>query len=137
MSIYQIYGSSTGDAEAAANLDVQFDGQIIAWDLWATINGAGGDGNYHHVEVSFLSSDMSNKNDARGVICSVRDTVSVLDATGAQFAATRSQLSGLFIPVVAGERLYMHLGATAGNVITASCRLYVDDASNPQLRRRR
>jgi len=136
MSIYQLYAGSTGPSVDAASFDVQFDGAILAYDIWVAPQGVATDADYAGVEISFLSSSSLTVNDARGVIASIYDSV-VLNAAGQSYAAMRCCLSGLMIPVTAGERIHMHISQSAGNSLLASSRLYVEDAQDPRLRRRR
>lgn len=136
MSIYKLYASQTGDSDAVAQLDVQFDGTIVAWSMSARCSGMGTDGDNYNVEVSFLSANMIASNDARGVIAVGRKQLS-LTTSGAYDASLNQSLAGLRIPVVAGERIYMHYTGTAGNACVMDCILYVEDSANVNLRRRR
>lgn len=137
MSIYQLYGTATSATDAVASLDVQFDGHIIAWSL--SVNGSGVNAADEAVacEVSFLSTNMFNSNDARGVIASTQFRYG-FTTSGAANASENTTLSGLTIPVVAGERIYLHI-PDCSSTVTARCRaiLYVADQADSNLRRRR
>lgn len=136
MSTYQLYGTNTGSADGVASIDVQFDGLIVAWNAWydSTLTVTADD--FAGLEISFLSVNTATANDARGVIFSLANRLTLV-TSGATIAGGNGSLGGLSIPVSAGERIYMHLFASAGNVVQAIAQLYVEDQSSPQLRRRR
>ena len=136
MSIYQLYGSVSAAADGVARIDVQFQGEIVGYSLEVEGN-LNGDQDRVAAEVSFLSASMMTSNDARGVIASIQGRISLI-TSGMAAAAFSKTLSGLYIPVVAGERIYLHVPVMVGiNTAVARCHLYVLDSSNPNLRRRR
>lgn len=136
MSIYQLYANTGVSTPAAASIDVQFDGIIVAYHMWIEGQGMNTDADMISGELSFLSSNMMQSNDARGVIGSIRDRLSV-GAAGAFKTGTQVSLAGIAIAVQAGERIYIHTEVSAGNSVMVSARLYIEDQSDPGLRRRR
>lgn len=136
MSTYQIYGSNTGSADGVASIDIQFDGHIAAWNAWydSTLTTTADD--FAGMEVSFLSVNTATANDARGVIFSLANRLTLV-TSGATLASGNGSLGGLSIPVSRGERVYLHLFATAGNVVQGMAQLYVEDQVSPSIRRRR
>jgi len=137
VSVYKLHGVASADTDGLAQLDVQFDGRIVAWMIMATALSADAIADGFEIEISFLSGSMFTNNDARGVIAMAAWQQQFL-TTGGGPSSVNSHLSGLQIPVSAGERVYLHLNAAGspGNV-AISCLLYVEDDSDPLLRRRR
>lgn len=136
MSIYHLYGSASADTEGLASCDVQFDGEIVAvhFAVAAQFNAHA---DQFAVEVSFISSTTLAKNDARGVIYGIRGKAGLL-TSGGFVSHINEGLSGLQIPVVAGERVYMHVSEyVAAQPVECSCFLYVRDSADVNLRRRR
>lgn len=134
MTIYKLYNEFTSSADSGALLDIQFDGVITAidWNVRADLDA---DTEAYNVELSFLSTNTFTVNDSRGSISMV----------GAQASGTpgfidhvvAKGLSGLAIPVTAGERVHLH-GTLAGTAsVRAHCYLHVEDRADPRLRRRR
>lgn len=134
MSIYQLYGTAAASADSIANLDIQFTGEIVAWQMTAAGASMATADDAFGVECSFLSSSMFASNDARGVICRVQNQIG---AAGGQ-SEVHESLSGLAIPVVAGERVHLHAAVSGGTgTVAAFVLLYVLDSQDPNLRRRR
>lgn len=135
MSIYKLYGTNSGSGDAVASLDIQFDGEIVGYSMF----GHGDDllsDEVSSAEVSFLSTSSFTSNDARGVIAchGIKHTFTT---SGAGTQSYNVAQSGLSIPVVAGERMYLHLNGVAAKTHTASCILYVADQADVNIRRRR
>lgn len=136
MSIYKLMGTATGGNElSAGTLDIQFDGKISAihYSVRADFDA---DGDVAVCEVSFLSSLTTAVNDTRGSIIMVQNQHAV-GAAGAVNSNMNGSVSGVNIPVTAGERIHLHFGNTAALTGAANFYLYVDDAVNTELRRRR
>ncbi len=133
MSIYKLYGAGTGGTEnSIANLDVQFDGTIVAFHVTA-MGDLDADAENFNIEVSFLSTNTISSNDARGSIVVLNAQTSNTVNTVSQ----QSSVSGVSIPVIAGERIHLHISATAGVTTAVHCYLYVTDGQPPEVRRRR
>jgi len=136
MSVYKIYGSGTGGAQdSIASLDIQFDGEIVAC-YGNMISDADADDDTSSAEVSFLSTSSFAVNDARGSIMMIRNKVSLL-TSGVYPNQTNVSVGGILIPISRGERIHLHINGTGSTVVTAHFYLYVNDRSDPRLRRRR
>ncbi len=134
MSIYKLRFNFSATAEGAVNIDIQFDGEITAY--WWKINAdMDADAEKYDIEVSFLSSNTTAINDARGSITQAGDQAS--GTPGFLRSSVNAGLGGLRIPVVAGERVHMHGILTGTGSVDAACYLYVLDRADPRLRRRR
>jgi len=136
MTVYKIASATTGGAEVAlAQLDIQFDGEIIA--VWGTLTAdLDADQELIRAEVSFLASNTIGLNDARGSILEI-GMQQGFTTSGSHVGAVNAGLSGLMIPVMAGERVFLHAQATAGIAGIATFYLYTRDTGRPRLRRRR
>lgn len=137
MSIYQLYGTTGAVADGLSSLDVQFDGDIVAYYV-SLETDANAHSDKAELEVSFLSSSMHTNNDARGVIAAIGMRFSALTSGSINSWATAT-LSGIQVPVVAGERIYLHVPMFSGSLTVANAKaiLYVSDTANVNLRRRR
>lgn len=136
MSVYKLYAAGTGGAEdAAASLDVQFNGAIEGC-LISAIADLDADQEQLQVEASFLSTSTFTANDARGSIAMAQAQLN-LTTSGGSPGQLNVAMTGMNIPVSAGERLYLHLLATAGTTSKVHVYLYVRDRASPALRRRR
>ena len=136
MSVYKMFANGTGGTEnSVASFDVQFDGDIVA--ILGHLNPVF-DANAEscNMEVSFLSSSTFSVNDARGSLFILGSRLDVITSGGSQGIANNA-VSGVRIPVSAGERIHMHLNASAGVVSVAQAYLYITDAADENLRRRR
>lgn len=136
MSIYKLYALFTGGTEnAGASLDIQFDGFIEAMllDVVAAIDAIDEDA---RTEVSFLSTNTIQSNDARGSLMTAMLNGQALTSGGFQNSA-KVVVAPVRIPVSAGERLYCHAVSDASITMEVNSYLYVNDTSDPRLRRRR
>ena len=136
MAVYKLRALGTGGTEdSAASLDIQFEGFITA--IWgamdADLDTADDTARF---EVSFLSSNTHAVNDARGSLFQMR-LREAQTAAGANMAAVNGGIGGIRVPVLQGERIHMHVEATAGVSSTCQCYLYVEDQSVPAILRRR
>lgn len=135
MSVYKLYAAGSGGTENnAASLDVQFEGKITAI-LMSSYGDFDAADESLSVEVSFLSTATFTSNDARGSLA--MNTMSTGVVTSGANNGGRIAVSGINIPVNAGERLHLHISSTAGVVSQNQAYIYVDDGSDPNLRRRR
>lgn len=136
MSVYKLYGAGSGGVEnALAQIDIQFDGEIeaLALDAFADMDA---DGEFFSCEVSFLSTNTITVNDARGSLLSGRTQMHI-STSGISNGQVNHSVGGLSIPVSAGERVFLHLSASAGLASQANAYVYVRDRVRPGLRRRR
>lgn len=136
MSVYKLYGTGDGDTDNdTASFDVQFNGDIVAIHQTITGNLDAND-EYVNYEVSFLSTGTFTTNDARGSLF-ISGTRRHFTTSGGSNSTSNSSVSGLRIPVSAGERIHLHADASTG--VSSSCHtyVYVDDEADATLRRRR
>lgn len=136
MSVYKLYAAGTGGTEdGAAQLDVQFDGEInaIFGQMSADLDA---DQEFCAAELSFISTNSLTNNDTRGSLFTLRGQCSV-GAAGMVINDTNSGVGGLAIPVTAGERIWLHLSATAGVTSSTTIYIYVADGAAVDQRRRR
>jgi len=131
--VYSLYSAASQDA--AAQIDIAEDGEIIGWS-WAVWAVAGADGATLAAEISFGSQNSLTANDNRASIDVVR---LIQEGTAAVNAINKSSPSGVRIPVQAGERIYLH--TTVGTFTSGAYNvlLYVEQGSSstrPSTRRR-
>jgi len=134
MTVYKLRNTLTVTADSVAQLDVQFDGILKAfwWSIRADMDA---DSESYSVECSFLSTTTINANDSRGSIAQAAESAS--GTPGFVMSGVNSGLSGLDILVSQGERIHMHGVLTGTGSVNAAIYLYVEDRSDPRLRRRR
>jgi len=136
MSIYKFRGSGTGGTEDSnASIDIQAVGTITAMHMSMTAD-LDADLEFCIAEISFLSSNTVGVNDARGSLMIVA-TANSQAAAGTTVPAVNSGVSNVGIPVNQGERVHLHINATAGVTSVVHGYLYVDDALDQQRTRRR
>lgn len=136
MSVYKLAASISGGTENdLASIDIQSDGTLYA--VHAAVQcDLDADGEFARAEVSFLSTQTIGSNDSRGSIFGVAKRVS-LTTSGVGDGGINAGLSGLRIPVMAGERVHLHANSTAGVTGGAEVYMYVEDRLDPNIRRRR
>lgn len=136
MSVYQLYGFAAAATDAVASVDIQFNGEIVGWALYGLGSFNAADDRFG-VELSFLSSNCYQSNDARGVIAYGHTKMGLLTSGGVPCSFNLT-MSGLAIPVVAGERIYLHIPEySSAGTVNAKAIMYVLDSSDVNLRRRR
>jgi len=125
-SIIKVFG--TGDISTTTNdvaaIDIPEDGLILG--VMGTVSGAVGDEGELQAELSFLSTNQFQVNDARASIMEVNHMAGNLTTSGIPEGSTQIWMSipdG--IPVSAGERIHMHTRASTGNTPTGSFQLYL------------
>lgn len=133
MDVYKLYGSVAADTDAAAQLDIQVDGHIVAMSLevWATGADALNDG--LQAEVSFASTNGFASNDTKSSIIHAAANQGFLTSGGGPVRGY-SQVSGVAIEVAAGERLYLHIDNTGGITTNAQAYLFVMPLANGSAR---
>lgn len=133
MSVYKLgVPAGTAAANAVAQLDIQFDGEIYGCSISAVPDLDAADDSFA-IEVSFLSIQSLGTNDSRGSIYIARQRLSLMTAEAGALGVNALAM-GLKVPVTAGERMYLH---TSGTTCAADCFIYVEDRASPRLRRRR
>jgi len=138
MTLYKLMASVTGSVDATAQLDIVGDGHITG--IWGYVTATGADALDDGVdfEVSFASTSGFNSNDTRASIFGLGTRQGFLTSGGGPLAVFGS-VSGIRIPVLAGERIFLHsleVGAiTAGRT---NIWFFVEDGldTRPSPRRR-
>lgn len=114
--VYKLYANTATSSNAAASIIVQRDGYIhaIAGNM-AADNTA--DGSSFLAELSTQSVSQATTNDTLGVLFALREYHNS-GAAGTFLSGKSSSVSGLAIPVKAGDRLYLNTSQTAVNLYT-------------------
>lgn len=121
MSIYKLYG--TGITDNLCSLDIVSSGHINAIQ-WAAYGDLDADNESFAAEVSFSSTSGFTSNDTKSSVSAIRGFDGLL-TSGAAFTAVNLFVGpSLGIPVVQGERLYLH---ATGTSFTGTVYLYVND----------
>lgn len=124
-TIIGMYAGGTGGTEdAAANVDVPQDGVItgIDWDVQAEVDA---DAESIGVELSFIATGQLTQNDVRGRISGVSAKFSLTTEGGGTFSLQKF-VDPMDLPVAGGERLYLHIVASAGVVTVARANVHLD-----------
>ncbi len=132
MTIYKLYASSSGDS--VASFDVQLDGEIKALLMSADASGADALNEGVLAELSFLSSNTFANSDVRGSLMTIQIRFGVL-TSGGMNASENYHVSGLEVPVNAGERIFLHVsdqGTLTGRNVYAY--LYIKDKGTSRRR---
>ena len=134
MAIYKLRHLFAASQDSGVSLDIQFDGVLNAywWSIYADLDA---DIENYQVECSFLSSNTLAVNDARGSISCCQSVAS--GTPGFIDNNVNAGLSGLQVPVVAGERVHLHAVLFGTTNVLAAIYLYVNDRVDQRLRRRR
>jgi len=110
---YKLYGASTTSANALASVIIQRDGYISAIH-GSIVMDAVADAHYIYAELSFVNVSQVATNDTLGPIFELREYLDVA-ANGATVSGQNSGISGIAIPVKAGDRLYLNITSSACN----------------------
>lgn len=127
-TIYRLYGSVSSTTAGVAQLDIQKAGVIEAvfMDLDTTGADALNDGGVG--EVSFSSSSMYNTNDVKSVLATLSVRQGFLTSGGSMTGKTIF-MSGLEVPVGAGERIWMHITVSGTTTVICAAQIFVNDGS--------
>jgi len=114
-----------GVQNGIAMVDIPQDGVIIGfdWDMNAILDATL---ETIQAELSFIATNQLNTNDVRGRLTSISAACTVLTAVGGHVVAVQKWLGSFDLAVAGGERLFMHLNATAGVVSIVRCNIYFD-----------
>jgi len=107
MTLYKLFASVAATSDAVAQLDIVGDGFISAIWGYLTVEGADALNDGIGFEVSFASTSGFNSNDTRASIFGL-DTRQEFLTSGGATPGMFGSVSGLRIPVLAGERIYLH-----------------------------
>ena len=136
--IYKLNGPQSSGAvtDGIATLDIQEDGFITAVMLNIHADGMDAFNDRLQGEVSFMSSNTFDVNDTRGSIC-MHSLSQQLLTSGGGIGASSIAVSGLQIPVDAGERVHLHGKSEGGSQAHITCYLYVEDSQDSKQRPKR
>lgn len=113
-----------GSQDSLAMIDIPQDGFIVGvdWDANCVLDA---EENYA-AELSFIASNQLTTNDVRGRISSISAQAAEITAVGHNFASIQKHLGSFDIAVSGGERIFIHVVATAGVTSVTRCGLIVD-----------
>lgn len=140
MDVYKIYAQNAATADAVASLDIRQDGHIVALSLATTAQGCDALNDGFTSELSFASTRGTGANDTTASIATCNAHQGFL-TSGGSAVQDRMVLSGLAIPVKAGERMYVH-HVLSGGATSIDTRAYMyvmplaGGDSRPEVRRR-
>lgn len=117
--IRMVLSSSDLTTAGTVNIDVPMNGFLIGVS-WAARADMDADGDTLDAELSFISANLFTTHDARGVIDDLRMAVSGAVAAGMAQHDVNKYVSLPDIPVMQGERIYLH-GQTATAMVTRIC----------------
>lgn len=133
MSVYKLTGTTVQDN--VASLDIIAAGHIVGM-VWNMVADLDADGDRMELELSFASTSGFTSNDTRASLSGVGASNGLLTSGAINGAATLAiPVPRGVIPVLAGERLYLHSKGTAGALGQASVWIYVDDGMEPDVSR--
>ena len=137
----KIYGKGTISAftNSVAAIDIPEDGEILAVVGFITASGLDTIADQAIAELSFLSSNQIEINDARGSILEVAIRHGG-DATGGGLASENVSVvftPGSGIPVTAGERVHLHTFADTGVTPKGTFLMYLSSGPARRSKRRR
>lgn len=125
MSVYKLAAVGAGGVQnGIAQVDVTVDGLITA--IHANIINLGTvTGNEVQMEASFLSVNTIGVNDTRGSLFNIGHRL----IAGGSNQSAHSGVGGLAIVVTAGERMFLHIVATAAVASSVDIYIYVEDGA--------
>lgn len=117
-TVIKMYAAGSGGSQdAVAQVDVPMPGHIVGVD-WAVRIAPSGADFLAEMQLSFRSSSSFTTNDDRGIISEVKFAGDLTTSGAANTAANKYVLLP-DVPVMGGERIYLHLSVTA-SVVTAN-----------------
>lgn len=135
-TVIKMFGTLAGGTEnAIANIDIPMPGHIVGVSWAASFVLAGTDFNAE-VQLSFRSTGSFSTNDDRGIIDDIRDGLDVT-TSGAYKRGVNKYLNLPDLPVMGGERIYLHASSTASVTGGVACLVHFDfDLDKVSMRRR-
>lgn len=108
-----MYAAGTGGTEdSAATIDIPQDGVITGVQV-AHYAALDADGDVSSIELSFIGSNQKSVNDTRSILA-----LSRIRGVGTAASGAHTPAANFFVPldidVSGGERLHLHIDATAG-----------------------
>lgn len=126
--IVRVAANASGGAQNdLASVDMIQDGKIMAVAAHLTPKNPGSSDESLRAELSFLSTNQIQSNDARGSICKIEEEI--VFATGVGRQSFGRSLFFEFpggIPVNAGERIHLHSSGSTGADAEITFDMYVD-----------
>jgi len=125
---------SGGTQDAAATIDVPFDGFItgVDWDVEADMDA---DGERISCELSFIATQQIGTNDVRGRISSISGRMS-LTTSGVAVTGLQKFVGPMQLIVAGGERIHLHVISSASLVGVMRCNIHLDTTTATRSRRR-
>lgn len=123
--VYKLYCAVSADTNAAAQVTIQRSGRIVAISLGCALDSVT-DNSSAAVELSFSSSAQAATNDTVGPVAMVRPWNNFTTSGNTCPSVDRSNLSGLNIPVSAGDRLYINVDGSGTYTAYVDCFVYVE-----------
>jgi len=125
---------SGGTQDAAATIDIPFDGMItgVDWDVEADMDA---DTERISCELSFIATQQIGVNDVRGRISSISARMS-LTTSGVAVTGLQKFVGPMQLIVAGGERIHLHAISSASLVGVMRCNLHLDTSTATRSRRR-
>jgi len=120
--IYKLFASASVDTNAAAQLIIQRNGLITSVRWCPRITSASGDVSAE-IELSLASTGQQTTNDTIGPLSAC--AVSCDITTSGALTTVSDTHTGLAIPVLQGDRLYLNFDLTGTITIAAGCYIAV------------
>lgn len=138
MTIYKLMGSAPAGVttDSLATIDIQNDGHIVAIAMMAAPEGMDALGDFYWAEVSFMSTSTFANNDVRGSLLMLAAFQNFL-TTGGGGGGGQANLSGVRLPVAAGERIHLHTFMDTGVSGRVQVYLYIEDGVGDSKPKRR
>ena len=125
IEVLGMFASGTGgDQDGRAVIDIPQDGFILGldWDAHAFLNA---DAEFFSAELSFIGTGLLTTNDVRGRISSISTSIHIL-TSGISTVQINKYVDLKELAVAGGERLFLHVSATAGVVSVFRCNLHFE-----------
>lgn len=125
VEVIGMYATGTGGIEnASAQIDIPQDGFILGvdWDGYALLNASD---EMIIAEFSFIATHQTTSNDVRGRISSISAAMHLL-TSGSNVNDLQKYVDLKELAVSGGERVYIHLNATAGVVSSIRLNLHFE-----------
>lgn len=109
MSMYKMSATNIVTTDAIQSLDVREDGHIIAIGGYVVASGVDAQNEGAEIELSFASVSGFGANDTLNQIFGMTSGAHSVTTSGGSPGGQNCWVSGLRIPITAGERIYMHI----------------------------
>ncbi len=126
---------SGGTENDIAQFDIPEDGRIsgLSWEMSAQLDAT----EVLTAELGFISTNQVGTSDSRGGIDIILLRANQITAVGIVEAYTNKFVTFENLQVAAGERIHLHLVATAGVVSTIHCHIHLETSVTVRRARRR